>query len=53
MTGSADILTKPRLPPNFMTVFASMGFTEQRSFPLPVSLGLFGAGCHEFVFQKI
>ena len=29
-----------------------MGFTEQRSFPLPESLGLFGAGCHEFVFQK-
>jgi 2-polyprenyl-6-hydroxyphenyl methylase/3-demethylubiquinone-9 3-methyltransferase len=30
----------------------NMGFAEQRSFPLPVSLGLFGAGCHEFVFQK-
>lgn len=30
-----------------------MGFTEQRSFRLPASLGLFGAGCHELVFQKI
>lgn len=30
-----------------------MGFTAQLSFPLPVSLGLFGSGCHEFVFQKI
>jgi len=29
-----------------------MGFTEVRSFPLPPSRGLFGAGCHEFVFQK-
>ncbi len=29
-----------------------MGFTEKRSFPLPVSRGLFGSGCHEFVFQK-
>jgi 2-polyprenyl-3-methyl-5-hydroxy-6-metoxy-1,4-benzoquinol methylase len=30
-----------------------MGFTEQRSFPLPASRGLFGSGCHEFVFRKI
>ena len=30
----------------------AMGFAEQRSFPLPVTLGLFGAGCHEFVFQR-
>jgi SAM-dependent methyltransferase len=29
-----------------------MGFTELRSFPLPISFGLFGSGCHEFVFQK-
>jgi len=29
-----------------------MGFIEERSFPLPVSRGLFGSGCHEFVFQK-
>jgi SAM-dependent methyltransferase len=29
-----------------------MGFTELRSFPLPASFGLFGSGCHEFVFQK-
>jgi 2-polyprenyl-6-hydroxyphenyl methylase/3-demethylubiquinone-9 3-methyltransferase len=29
-----------------------MGFVEQRAFPLPATLGLFGAGCHEFVFQK-
>jgi 2-polyprenyl-3-methyl-5-hydroxy-6-metoxy-1,4-benzoquinol methylase len=30
-----------------------MGFTEERSFRLPKTLGLFGSGCHEFVFQKI
>jgi SAM-dependent methyltransferase len=30
----------------------AMGFGEQRAFPLAVTLGLFGAGCHEFVFQK-
>jgi hypothetical protein len=30
----------------------SMGFTEERSFPMPTSRGLFGSGCHEFVFQK-
>jgi ubiquinone/menaquinone biosynthesis C-methylase UbiE len=29
-----------------------LGFTEERSFPLPVTRGLFGSGCHEFVFQK-
>lgn len=29
-----------------------MGFTEQRSFPLPVTRGLFGSGCHEFVFKR-
>ncbi len=29
-----------------------MGFTEVRSFPLPVRVGLLGSGCHEFVFQK-
>jgi SAM-dependent methyltransferase len=29
-----------------------MGFIEERSFPLPVSRGLLGSGCHEFVFQK-
>jgi 2-polyprenyl-3-methyl-5-hydroxy-6-metoxy-1,4-benzoquinol methylase len=29
-----------------------MGFTEQRSFPLPITFGLFGSGCHEFVFHK-
>jgi SAM-dependent methyltransferase len=31
----------------------AMGFAEQRSFPLPVTWGLFGAGCHEFVFQRV
>jgi 2-polyprenyl-3-methyl-5-hydroxy-6-metoxy-1,4-benzoquinol methylase len=31
----------------------SMGFTEERSFRLPRSFGLFGSGCHEFVFQKV
>jgi 2-polyprenyl-6-hydroxyphenyl methylase/3-demethylubiquinone-9 3-methyltransferase len=30
-----------------------MGFAEERSFPLPITRGLFGSGCHEFVFQKI
>jgi 2-polyprenyl-6-hydroxyphenyl methylase/3-demethylubiquinone-9 3-methyltransferase len=30
-----------------------MGFTELRSFLLPMTFGLFGSGCHEFVFQKI
>jgi 2-polyprenyl-3-methyl-5-hydroxy-6-metoxy-1,4-benzoquinol methylase len=29
-----------------------MGFTEERSFPLRKSRGLFGSACHEFVFQK-
>jgi SAM-dependent methyltransferase len=29
-----------------------MGFTELRSFRLPVTIGLFGSGCHEFVFQR-
>jgi 2-polyprenyl-6-hydroxyphenyl methylase/3-demethylubiquinone-9 3-methyltransferase len=29
-----------------------MGFAEQRSFPLPMTFGLFGSGCHEFVFRK-
>ncbi|MEA2818169.1 MAG: hypothetical protein QOJ86_173 [Bradyrhizobium sp.] len=29
-----------------------MGFAEERSFPLPASIGLFGSGCHEFVFQR-
>jgi len=31
----------------------SMGFTEERSFRLPKTFGLFGSGCHEFVFQKM
>jgi 2-polyprenyl-6-hydroxyphenyl methylase/3-demethylubiquinone-9 3-methyltransferase len=30
----------------------SFGFHEIRSFRLPVKMGLFGAGCHEFVFEK-
>ncbi len=30
----------------------NMGFTEERSFRLPKTLGLFGSGCHEFVFKK-
>jgi 2-polyprenyl-3-methyl-5-hydroxy-6-metoxy-1,4-benzoquinol methylase len=29
-----------------------MGFAEERSFTLPVTSGLFGSGCHEFVFRK-
>ena len=31
----------------------NMGFIEEHSFRLPKTLGLFGSGCHEFVFQKI
>jgi 2-polyprenyl-6-hydroxyphenyl methylase/3-demethylubiquinone-9 3-methyltransferase len=31
---------------------SALGFSELRSFRLPVTIGLFGAGCHEFVFQK-
>lgn len=31
---------------------ASFGFREIRSFRLPMTVGLFGAGCHEFVFEK-
>lgn len=31
---------------------ASLGFSEVRSFRLPVTFGLFGAGCHEFVFRN-
>jgi SAM-dependent methyltransferase len=30
----------------------AMEFTEERSFRLPASRGIFGSGCHEFVFQK-
>jgi 2-polyprenyl-6-hydroxyphenyl methylase/3-demethylubiquinone-9 3-methyltransferase len=30
----------------------SMGFIEERSFRLPKTFGLFGSGCHEFVFQR-
>ena len=30
-----------------------MGFAEERSFPLPKTLGLFGSGCREFVFRKV
>ena len=33
--------------------FSKLGFKEVRSFPLPATFGLFGSGCHEFVFQKI
>lgn len=29
-----------------------MGFIEERSFPKPIISGLFGSGCHEFVFRK-
>jgi 2-polyprenyl-3-methyl-5-hydroxy-6-metoxy-1,4-benzoquinol methylase len=30
----------------------AMGFSELRSFRLPFTVGLFGAGCHEFVFAR-
>jgi SAM-dependent methyltransferase len=29
-----------------------MGFIEERSFPVPVSIGLVGSRCHEFVFRR-
>jgi 2-polyprenyl-6-hydroxyphenyl methylase/3-demethylubiquinone-9 3-methyltransferase len=29
-----------------------MGLSEERSFTLPARLGLFGSGCHEFVFRR-
>jgi 2-polyprenyl-3-methyl-5-hydroxy-6-metoxy-1,4-benzoquinol methylase len=32
---------------------SALGFSEVRSFRLPVTVGLFGSGCHEFVFQKL
>lgn len=31
----------------------SFGFRELRSFRLPVKFGLFGTGCHEFVFERV
>ena len=30
----------------------AMGFTEERSFRIPPSSGLFGSGCHEFVYRR-
>lgn len=33
--------------------FSKLGFKEARSFLLPTTSGLFGSGCHEFVFRKI
>jgi hypothetical protein len=32
--------------------FARHGFAEERGFPRPRSIGLFGSNCHEFVFRK-
>ncbi|MET3908973.1 SAM-dependent methyltransferase [Bradyrhizobium sp. S3.3.6] len=31
---------------------SALGFTQLRSFRIPDSVGLFGSGCHEFVFTK-
>jgi 2-polyprenyl-3-methyl-5-hydroxy-6-metoxy-1,4-benzoquinol methylase len=31
----------------------AMGFTEERSFRIPPSSGIFGSGCHEFVFRRV
>jgi SAM-dependent methyltransferase len=33
--------------------FSKLGFKEVRSFLLPTTSGLFGSGCHEFVFKKV
>ena len=30
----------------------SLGFSEERSFRIPTSTGLFGSSCHEFVFRS-
>jgi 2-polyprenyl-6-hydroxyphenyl methylase/3-demethylubiquinone-9 3-methyltransferase len=30
-----------------------LGFSEERSFRIPHSSGIFGSGCHEFVFKRI
>jgi 2-polyprenyl-6-hydroxyphenyl methylase/3-demethylubiquinone-9 3-methyltransferase len=30
----------------------AFGFSEERSFPIPPFLGLFGSGCHELVFRR-
>ena len=32
---------------------SALGFEETLSFPRPPAIGLFGSGCHEFVFTKI
>ncbi|KWV59455.1 hypothetical protein AS156_30940 [Bradyrhizobium macuxiense] len=32
---------------------SALGFSEVRSFRLPYTMGVFGAGCHEFVFRKV
>jgi 2-polyprenyl-6-hydroxyphenyl methylase/3-demethylubiquinone-9 3-methyltransferase len=31
----------------------AMGFTEERSFRIPPSSGIFGSGCHEFVYRSL
>jgi cyclopropane fatty-acyl-phospholipid synthase-like methyltransferase len=31
----------------------ALGFSEERSFRIPMSVGLFGSGCHEFVFRHV
>jgi 2-polyprenyl-3-methyl-5-hydroxy-6-metoxy-1,4-benzoquinol methylase len=31
----------------------AMGFSEDRSFRIPPSSGIFGSGCHEFVFRRV
>jgi 2-polyprenyl-6-hydroxyphenyl methylase/3-demethylubiquinone-9 3-methyltransferase len=31
----------------------SLGFSEERSFRIPRSFGIFGSGCHEFVFKRV
>jgi 2-polyprenyl-3-methyl-5-hydroxy-6-metoxy-1,4-benzoquinol methylase len=32
--------------------FAKLGLKETRAFPLPKTVGLFGSGCHQFVFTR-
>jgi SAM-dependent methyltransferase len=30
----------------------ALGFTEERSFPIAPTMGVFSSGCHEFVFRR-
>ncbi|WP_029583539.1 bifunctional 2-polyprenyl-6-hydroxyphenol methylase/3-demethylubiquinol 3-O-methyltransferase UbiG [Bradyrhizobium sp. URHD0069] len=40
-------------PEELLERVSALGFKEVRSFRLPATTGLFGAGCNEFVFAKL